>query len=554
MTSRQTIGGLALLALVAILPGLDAHDLWNPDEPRYAEVAREMAVTGEFVVPHLSGVVYAEKPPLFFWTLLLSGELTGGLDEFAIRLPSALAATGATVLVYLLAALYFERRAALFSALVYLSCLKVLWQARTAQIDMLLAFWVVLALYLWARGRGTGKPAWGFWVVTGLATLTKGPVGLLPPLLVILVVCWWERDRSELRRLRIGRGLMLSLAVVLLWLGPAIWVGGQSYFEVIVLKQNATRYANPWGHFRPWYYYATVLPSDFFPWFSLLPGALLAGRRSFFGDERKGFRLALVWVFVTLVFFSLSPGKRSVYIFQMYPALAILVGCGIETWERERRVSGGWFTVPLGLLGGLLVTAALLLPPYLVGVEEAELFPRLAALAPPVIAVLGLLLIAGALGLLGRRVGSGVGILGVGLPLGFLALVVTVFPDIDRTKTGRTVGEQLGRIAGQAPIGMFPAIEAGVLFYAERTAEPLCSEAQLRSFLDRPDALLVGHLEALHRVPGPPLLLDQKIRDPQTDGWGLFRVGSTPWSLPADEASTLDATKPVEYGYPCDHR
>ena len=554
VTSRQTLVGLTLLGLAVFLPGLGAYDLWNPDEPRYAEVAREMVDTGEFLVPHLSGLVYAEKPPLFFWSVATAAKLTGGMDEFAVRLPSALAATGATVLVYLIAALYFERRAALFSALIYLSCMKVLWQGRTGQIDMLLGFWVVLALYLWARGRGRRRFPWGFWVVTGLATLTKGPVGLLPPLLIVLAVSLWERDRAELSRLRIGRGLLLSIGVVLLWLVPAIWIGGQSYFEVIVLKQNATRYANPWGHVQPWYYYASVLPLDFFPWFFLLPGALLAGRRSFFGEERRGFRMVLLWVLLTLVFFSLSPGKRSVYVFQMYPALAILIGAGLETWERERRVKGAWFTLPLGLVGGLLVLAAVLLPPYLAEVQEADLFPSLAALTPFLVAGLGVLLIAGALGLLGRRIGRGVVILGIGMPFAALGLVFLVLPDFDLLKSGRPVGERLSEVAGQAPVGIFPAVEAGVLFYAERTAEPLCSEAELRSFLARPGALLVANLEMLHRVGGPPLRLEQEIRDVETDGWGLFRSADTLWQLAPAELATIDGTKPVKYGYPCDHR
>ena len=104
----------------------------------------------------------------------MAGEATGGLDEVAVRLPSLIAAVGATLLVYLLALLYFEPRAALLSALIYLTGARVLWQGRTGQIDMTLGFWVLLAIYLWARhrrsrlGSGKGTFPWGFWIVVGL--------------------------------------------------------------------------------------------------------------------------------------------------------------------------------------------------------------------------------------------------------------------------------------------------------------------------------------------------------------------------------------------------
>ncbi|MBZ0113342.1 MAG: glycosyltransferase family 39 protein [Thermoanaerobaculia bacterium] len=557
MTRRQTILVLAGLALLTFLPGLGAHDLWNPDEPRYAEVAREMTETGEYMVPHLSGLVYAEKPPMFFWLIALSGKLLGGLDEFAVRLPSALAAMGATVLVYLLAALYFESRAALLSAVIYLTCAKVLLQGRTGQIDMTLGFWVILAMYLWARHRrhrlalGKGAFPWGFWIVAGLATVTKGPVGLLPPLLTLLAFLVWERDRYELSRLRVGRGLLLWLGVVLLWLVPAILVGGQSYFDVIVLKQNVTRYANPWGHLKPWYYYLTVLPGDFFPWLFLLPGALLAGRRTFSGAERRGLRLCLTWVIVTLIFFSLSSGKRTVYILQMYPALAILLGAGLDAWERDRRVSNAWFSWPLGVLGVLFAVAAGLLPSRIGEIEEAALLPDLAAILPWIVATLAALLLVSAVLYARRRCSAATWFLGTGMAALFAFGSLWVMPRLDPLKSGRLLGETAAEVAGEdGVIAIFPKVEAGMLFYAERNFQVLCSEVELRDFMTADaDHWLLAEIKMLERVQ-PPLLLEEIVRDVDPkDALGLFRRGTRPWRNPG--SSPKASRKPVDYGYPC---
>src|SRR5213595_2358403 len=132
---------LAVLGALLFFPALGGRDLWNPDEARYAEVAREMRATGTvegYLVPHLNGAVYAQKPPLLFWLMALGQELWPGKLETASRLPSALAAVGAILAVYRLGERLFSRRAGWFAAAALATCAKVLWQGRFGQIDMLL--------------------------------------------------------------------------------------------------------------------------------------------------------------------------------------------------------------------------------------------------------------------------------------------------------------------------------------------------------------------------------------------------------------------------------
>ncbi|HEY9422467.1 MAG TPA: glycosyltransferase family 39 protein, partial [Thermoanaerobaculia bacterium] len=320
---RRDLGILALLAALAFLPGLGRRDLWNPDEARYVEVAREMLLLGHWAVPHLNGQVYTQKPPLFFWAIAFSGWISGGLNETTARLPTALSAIAAILLVLRIGERFFGRRAAWMAAAAFATCFKILWQGRFGQIDMTLTALVLLGVWLWVRAYTEDRPRLYplFFVAAGLATLAKGPVGLLPPLLSMLAFLGLTRNGREIRRMNIGLGLLLWAAVVLAWLVPAGLDGGREYLEQIVFKQNVTRYADPWHHFQPWYYYLTLIPGEFFPWSFLLPTALVVGwKRMTEKAARAGFLFCLCWAAVTVLFFSVSPAKRSVYILTMYPA------------------------------------------------------------------------------------------------------------------------------------------------------------------------------------------------------------------------------------------
>ena len=134
---------------------------------------------------------------------------------------------------------------------------------------------------------------------------------------------------------------------------PGGITGGMSYLETMVVKQNVTRYADPWHHFQPFYYYLTTIPADFLPWVFFLPGALWLGWRRATANERRGYLFAFCWMVVTVLFFSISPAKRTVYVLQMFPAMAMIVAWSFseiaQSWSRLRRFA----LVPAGLLAVL---------------------------------------------------------------------------------------------------------------------------------------------------------------------------------------------------------
>jgi len=488
LPARRDLALLALLASLVFLPGLGRRDLWNPDEARYAEVAREMRDAGSWAIPRLNGQVYTQKPPLLFWAIAGSGALRGEIDETAARLPSALSAVGTILLVFALGRRLFDRRAAWMSALVFATALKILWQGRFGQIDMLLTFLVTLGVWFWVRGWTEERPGFSllFYPCAGLATLAKGPVGLLPPLLSIVAFLLIERDREGLRRLRIPLGLLVWLAIVLAWLVPAYLAGGEAYFRQIAFKQTVTRYANPWHHFAPWYYYLTVLPANFFPWSLLLPSAAWVAWKRSTGPERRGLLFAACWVVVTIVFFSLSPAKRDVYILTMFPGLALLVGAALARlatdWPRDQR----WLTVPLGLIAAVFALIVAALPIAGRGRPEAAALGGDRFVWEVTLAFVPALLGAAWAFWRGRKgkVEGSVRALAAGMAVTAVAAALWLMPKFDVVKSARGLSQiLLAQAQPEEPYGIYPRLDSTFLFYTGRFAADLNSPEKLQAFL-----------------------------------------------------------------------
>lgn len=511
---RRDLALLALLGALLFLPGLGSRDLWNPDEARYAEVAREMRQEGSYAIPRLNGEVYTQKPPLFFWLIMASSFLTGGVGEVSARIPSALAAIGTLILVFRMGGRLFNRRAGWIAAGAFATCYKILWQGQFGQIDMLLTFLVALGVWFWVRGYTESRPGLYplFFVATGLATLAKGPAGFLPPLLAILVFLMISKDWTELRRMRIGLGFLIWAAVVLAWLIPAGLSGGGEYLDQIVFDQNVKRYADPWHHFRPWYYYLTVIPLELFPWSFLLPAAFFVK-----GSERKPWLFALCWMVVTVVFFSLSPAKRTVYILTMYPAMALLVGAALDRialeWPRGRR----WVVWPLGILSALLLLITVALPVAGRGRPEAAPLGGDRFVWQLTLALLPFL--AGALYAWWQARGGRIARAAAGLAAGMaaLGLLATLFliPKFDVIKSTRWISrELLARMRPGETYGIYPRLDSTVLFYTGRFAVELNSERKLLEYASRPGRVWVlAQRDDLAKLD-EPLPLKPVIADP----------------------------------------
>ncbi|HXU32877.1 MAG TPA: glycosyltransferase family 39 protein [Thermoanaerobaculia bacterium] len=516
---------LLALGCLLFLPALGRRDLWNPDEARYAEVAREMRATGEYLLPHLNGQLYTQKPPLLFWSMALASVPFGRVTETAARLPSALAAIAALLLTFRIAERLVSRRAGWLAALAFGTSSTILWQGRFGQIDMLLGSLVALAVWFWVRAWTEERPALmlGFFASAGLATIAKGPVGLLPPLFGILLFLIATKRARQIPKLRIGRGLALYAAVVLAWLVPAALRGGTSYLQQIAFKQTVTRYAEPWHHFQPPWYYLTTIPADFFPWTFLIPTALVLGWRRLAGRERDGFLFGLSWVVATLVFFSVSPAKRSVYMLTMYPGLALVLGAALDRLAAAKPEAAvpargeKALTAPLLLLA--LFSLALPLALWFGGRNRPEALPLG---GERFVLTLVLALLPLALGTLwawwqaraGRVVHAAAGV-AAGMAALILIASYTVIPAFDTVKSARGLSNRLLALSRpDEPYAIYPRIDSTFLFYTERFAELPVTEPELQAFARRPGKVwLLAQRDALAKL-AQPLPLVEFARDP----------------------------------------
>ena len=178
----------ALLLLATLVFGINAggYDLWPPDEPRYAEVAREMGETG-YLVPRINGEVYTEKPPLLFWSMAAFNALFGEANAWTARLPSILAGVYTVVILFLLGRRMFNPQVAFWAAIVLITCFRFWYMARRGQIDVLLTATMITALYAFWRWDDERKTAWLALAYTaiGAGMLAKGPPALVFPLLFL---------------------------------------------------------------------------------------------------------------------------------------------------------------------------------------------------------------------------------------------------------------------------------------------------------------------------------------------------------------------------------
>jgi len=359
---------IALLALfgAVMLGNLGGWKLQGADEPRYAQIAREMMETGRYIVPHLNAERYPDKPPLFFWLMALAAAPSGDVSAFEARLPSVLAGLGLILLTYLFAARLFDPGTGLLAAGVLFCCEQFFSTTTSSHFDTILAFWTTLALlllYIGYTSADRGKNYMlGAYAAMGGALLTKGPVGLIIPLAIGLLYVLARKDFRRLKDLHLGKGLVVALGILAVWLIPACILGGGEYADNILFKQTFGRAIESFAHKEPFYYYFLGFPVDFLPWSLFVPAAALYFWKS--RSRNKNILLPLVWFVFTFTMFTLVSGKRNLYLLPLYPAAAMLMAKFFTDFIRSDEVytdlsRSKLFMVPCYLLAGAVPAAGL---------------------------------------------------------------------------------------------------------------------------------------------------------------------------------------------------
>jgi 4-amino-4-deoxy-L-arabinose transferase-like glycosyltransferase len=367
-TERRPFWLLLLFAILMLGLGIGLRDPWPSDEPRFTLVAKQMVESGNWLFPHRGIELYADKPPMLMWLEAASFELVRNW-RVAFMLPSFLAALGTVLLVYDLGWRLWDRKVGMYAAMATLMCIQFVFQAKRAQIDPLVVFFITAANWGLLRHLLCG-PNWrAYWFgcfCAGLGVITKG-VGFLALLMLLPYV--WAAMRGWHGAARMGSGawwrwllgLVATLTAIGLWLVPMLWVAHAhadnpayaTYVNNILFHQTAGRYAHAWHHVQPAYYYLPIMLYAWLPLSLTYPGSFVRWWQALKTKDAR-ILLPLGWIVLVLLFFSASAGKRDVYILPIVPMLALITAPYLETMLATRwlRALGIAFLLVMG--GGML--------------------------------------------------------------------------------------------------------------------------------------------------------------------------------------------------------
>jgi 4-amino-4-deoxy-L-arabinose transferase-like glycosyltransferase len=350
---RAVAVALAIVILSILLSPLQ-RELYVGDETKYSQVVREMRA-GSFFLPTLNGSPFTHKPPLHFWAVDLLTYVFGVFSIWPFVLPSLVS--------FVLLLLLMHRFGGPLAAFVCGTSLLMWGSAQTARMDV--AFAALLALAAYRIWRAGGALTISAGVATGLAFLVKGPMA---PVIILALFAFESFRRKRKPRASDALALLPMLLLPLLWLIPAIFIGGEPYWREIFYKQTVGRAVGAWVHKSPPWFYLVRAPLTLMPWFFLALAALIRRR----GDELANF--AISWILAVLVPYTLLSSKLDVYMIAMLPAVALLIArfvdAGDDAWGRRANLA------MLSLLA-IVGVAGLLVQPHHIKEEDGALIARL---------------------------------------------------------------------------------------------------------------------------------------------------------------------------------
>jgi 4-amino-4-deoxy-L-arabinose transferase-like glycosyltransferase len=503
---QWTYCALAALLTVLWLATLSARPLFNPDEGRYAEIPREMLEGGDWVVPHLNGLAYIEKPPLQYWATAVSYRLLGA-SEFAARLYSALTALAIILLVWSSARRLWSLEAAWRTAAVLAGMLMFVVLGQLLTLDMSLTFYMTLSLAGFLRAQQAAQPqarTWMIvaWVATGFGVLTKGLIAAAVPTAVLMLYSAYSRDFAPWRRLYIMWGLPIFLAITVPW----HWLAARrlpDFLQFFFIHEHVARYLTPIADRQePWWFFIGVFLAGSLPWTVPALRALGGGWRRRTPAAGAPFQTALflwIWIVFIGVFFSLSDSKLMPYILPAMPALALLMAARpAQELTRDFQI-----TAMLTMAAGVTLGLASLNWPSMVAASDRSVY--FLPLAKPLGQIALLLTASGAFVLVrrGRDATRAAAFLGVGWCLAWLlliraaALLAPIYSGVD-------LAAALDGGDRDAPLYSVGTYDQSLTFYLRRTVTLVAYRGELGFGLGKaPGAEITEVAEFLRRWSAP---------------------------------------------------
>ena len=379
---------LVLTVFLVLLFGLflGARPLSTPDEARYSEIPREMLVLHDFVTPHLNGVKYFEKPPLFYWIQAASiklfnpslGEIASPdkaykfdtalpekpISEWVVRIPNALIALLGCLFLYAAGRLVFGRETGLLSAVILGTNFLYFTLARMVTLDMGLSVFLSSSLlaFLMAINSPQSKRrylCYAAYSFSALAVLTKGLVGVVFPVMIIGLWILLTHQWRLLKQIYLPTGILLFLFIVLPW-HVLVQLKNPEFLQFYFIDQQFLRYSTLIAQrYQPDWFFIPILLAGFLPWVVFLFQAIVTSfpktRQQI--REKSNHLFLLLWIGIIFIFFSLSHSKLIPYILPIFPAIALLTGHYLSAQRKQFGIKWGTILLPCIwlALGGLVI-------------------------------------------------------------------------------------------------------------------------------------------------------------------------------------------------------
>jgi 4-amino-4-deoxy-L-arabinose transferase-like glycosyltransferase len=457
---------------------LASFGLVGADEPRYAQVAREMLARHDWITPTLGGKPWLEKPPLYYWQAMLAYSIFG-VSDWAARLPSAVDAMLMVVVIYLFLQRFrpgFQLDGALMSA----SAAGVIGFARAASTDMPLAAMFTIALLAWYAWYESGAHRYlaACYFFLALGTLAKGPIA---PLLAVMIVATFAAAKTDYRLL--GRtlwtpGVLLFCAVALPW-HIAVQIRNPDFLRVFILQHNFERFGtNLYRHSEPFWYYAPVVLGALVPWIVFVAASLgetirvwWTERRGMLASEDALNAFLVIWLAVPIVFFSISQSKLPGYIVPALPAGTLLLAEYVRRRVSDEQRPSIFLIIPHSIVAAAPVAPAIMIQ-YIV-LQHRFPWGRAAAISFAFAAVLAIGMAVTLATQLGLRMLRFVTLVSVVLAVAALLRLGT--PVVDSVLSARPLANEISRLESK-PLPLAVALvsretEYGLAFYRNQVID-----------------------------------------------------------------------------------
>lgn len=311
------------------------------DARRFAEITQEMIQGGSWLVLHKHGEIYMNKPPMLMWLIALFSSIGHQVTPLTARLPSAIAGFSSILVVYYFTQKFYNQRAAFIAAIILATSHRYFWYGRSAFPDMLFTLFITLALFSFYLGYKQNKEFYiGMHLSMFFATLTKGPLGIIFILSIIVAFLAFQRNLKTFKELKWQWGSILIIIMVGICIAYCLKVGFEPFITAIK-REFLTRVNKPVNNGEPFYYYFVNIWADFLPWSLFIPlAAIYAYKKWRLGDEYITF--IFCWAILVFTILCVAKAKHPRYMLPLYPALSILMAALIEDTLKESVILPSW--------------------------------------------------------------------------------------------------------------------------------------------------------------------------------------------------------------------